>query len=95
MLIDFKQQQIEKFQCVIQKLWEYPEQYLDFERVSDFYQASWLQDLPSNAQYSVSGLDDGAENFEVIISVYQHVLRISCDDKITMRYIIRGITCMF
>lgn len=95
MLIDFKQQQLAQFEQLIEKLTSDPKRYLDFQHVADFYQAEWLTELPSAARYAVSGLDDGAENFEVSIVLYTHVFRLSFGDKISMRYTIRGISCVF
>ena len=95
MLIDFKQQQIAKFQQLVFKLSADLQRYLDFAHVADFYQADWLVELPAAARYAVSGLDDGAENFEVSIVLYHHVLRLSFGDKIDMRYTIDGISCVF
>ena len=77
MLIDFKQVQIAQFRQLVEKLMQAPAEYLNFATVADFYQAEWLQDLPKAATYLVSGLDDGAECFEIKISLDTHVLRLS------------------
>lgn len=60
MLIDFKYTQLAQFESVIERLRRSPKQYLDFASVADFYQATWLGDLPSSASWTVTGLDDGA-----------------------------------
>lgn len=86
MIIDFKQAQIAQFQQLVQKLMQHPEQYLAFEQISDFYRAAWLSELPQVADYVVSGLDDGGENFEVKIQVYHHILRFSYDGEMQVRY---------
>ena len=47
MLIDFKHAQLAQFESVIERLKGSPQQYLDFASVADFYQATWLDDLPA------------------------------------------------
>lgn len=86
MIIDFKQQQIQRFLAIIQQLEETPERY-QFSDVADFFQADWRQALPAAADYSVSGLDDGAEDFAIRIDLYGHCLMIDCHDICTLRYI--------
>ena len=67
MLIDFKQIQLAQFESVVERLKGSPQQYLDFASVADFYQATWLDDLPSSASWAVTGLDDGADGLSVIL----------------------------
>ena len=86
MLIDFRQKQIQQFQVLIEKIMSEPARYLNFDTVADFYQAEWLSELPKAAEYAVSGLDDGAEYFEVKITLYGHVFRLSYDEQMSMSY---------
>lgn len=86
MVIDFKQAQIEKFEQLVQKILASPEDYLDFQQVGDFYQAAWLTQLPPAAQYTVSGLDDGGEAFDIKICLYGHILSLSYAAKMTVHY---------
>ena len=43
MLLDL---QLHKFDVLVRKLISAPEDYIQFESVSDFYKASWLNDFP-------------------------------------------------
>lgn len=86
MIIDFKQQQIQRFLAIIQQLKNKPELY-QFSDVAEFFQADWRLALPTAADYSVSGLDDGAEDFAIRISLYGHCLMIDCHDVCTLRYV--------
>ncbi|WP_223235268.1 hypothetical protein, partial [Acinetobacter baumannii] len=54
----YKQQQ---FDQIAAKIMVEPEKYIDFNSVSDFYNAAWLKDFPQGTQASATGLDDGAE----------------------------------
>ena len=63
MIIDFVQIQKQKFEELVEKIMAQPEQYLDFDSVSDFYKAPWLDHCPQGTRWSTSGLDDGAEEF--------------------------------
>lgn len=83
MLIDFKEQ---SFLKLINEIQKYPYSYLNFDSVADFYQADWVKNLPENATYYCTGLDDGAEDFHIIIEYGQHLLSISICEKITVSY---------
>lgn len=91
MIIDFKYIQLKQFDAVIARLAASPDQHLNFESVSDFYQAPWLHDLPKSAVWAVSGLDDGAEVFDVRLSCYEHIVFIHIADEIVIQYGKNGI----
>lgn len=67
MLIDFIQYQQQQFDEVASRIMTDPEQYIDFDSVSDFYKAKWLDDFPKGTTWSATGLDDGAEEFDAVI----------------------------
>ncbi|AYA69390.1 hypothetical protein CDG62_14265 [Acinetobacter sp. WCHA55] len=85
MLIDFKYTQLAQFESVIERLRRSPKQYLDFASVADFYQATWLGDLPSSASWAVTGLDDGAEHFEIRLACFERVVFIHIVDDIVIQ----------
>lgn len=78
MLIDFKTAQIQKFLDLAHQIQAAPEQYINFEHVSDFYKAEWLKDFPSGTTWYVSGLDDGADEFYISIQFAHYRLNIQC-----------------
>ncbi|OTG93056.1 hypothetical protein [Acinetobacter sp. ANC 3832] len=82
MLIDFIQYQQQQFDEVASRIMTDPEQYIDFDSVSDFYKAKWLDDFPKGTTWSATGLDDGAEEFDVVIEYRDHYIRISCVNSI-------------
>ena len=84
MLIDFTQAQFHRFDELAGRIQADPEKYLNFDSVSDFYKAAWLQDFPQGTIWTVTGLDDGAEQFDVIIEYRGHFLRISWGEKTTI-----------
>lgn len=45
MLIDFTQYQLCRFDELAARIQAEPEKYLNFDSVSDFYKATWLQDF--------------------------------------------------
>lgn len=61
MLIDFTQYQLRRFDELAARIQAEPEKYLNFDSVSDFYKATWLQDFPQGTTWTATGLDDGAE----------------------------------
>lgn len=67
MLIDFRQAQLDRFIELARKIQAQPQQYLQFDSVSDFYKATWLNDFPKGTTWYTSGLDDGADEFEAVI----------------------------
>jgi hypothetical protein len=52
MLIDFVQIQKQKFEDLAQNIVDRPEKYLDFDSVSDFYKAQWLNDFPQGTTWT-------------------------------------------
>lgn len=67
MLIDFVQHQLIQFDEMAARIQAAPEKYINFDSVSDFYKAKWLNDFPKGTTWSATGLDDGAEQFYAII----------------------------
>lgn len=78
MLIDFRQVQLDKFLQLATQIVENPADYLQFDSVSDFYKATWLDDFPIGTTWYASGLDDGAEIFDAILCYAHAKLIISC-----------------
>ena len=54
MIIDFHQAQLQKFIALAMKIEAEPELYLQFDSVSDFYKADWLQAFPAGTEYYLS-----------------------------------------
>lgn len=71
-LVIYKQQQ---FDAIAQKIMAEPAKYIDFNSVSDFYNAEWLKDFPQGTQVSATGLDDGAEEFYAVVEFKQQYLK--------------------
>ena len=71
-LVIYKQQQ---FDAMAQKIMAEPAKYIDFNSVSDFYNAVWLKDFPQGTQFSATGLDDGAEEFYAVVQFKQQYLK--------------------
>ena len=76
MIIDFIEVQKHKFAVLAEKIMAEPKQYLDFETVSDFYKATWLNDFPQGTTWLATGLDDGADEFCIQIKYKDQVLNI-------------------
>ncbi|ANF82302.1 hypothetical protein A3K93_08910 [Acinetobacter sp. NCu2D-2] len=87
MIIDFKQAQLAKFLAIAKKIQNQPELYLNFDHVSDFYKASWLEDFPQGTIWHVSGLDDGAEVFYISIQYTHYRLNIDCGETCSVSLI--------
>ncbi|PPC06579.1 hypothetical protein SOI76_13735 [Acinetobacter pittii] len=68
----YKQQQ---FDQIAAKIMAEPKQYCEFNSVSDFYNAAWLNGFPHGSQISATGLDDGAEEFYAIIQFKEQYLK--------------------
>lgn len=68
----YKQQQ---FDQIAAKIIAEPAKYIDFNSVSDFYNAAWLKDFPQGTQVSATGLDDGAEKFYAVVQFKQQYLK--------------------
>ena len=73
-LIDFKQAQLKQFDLLALDILAYPERYLPFDSIADFYQAQWLDDFPKGTTWCSTGLDDGAEHFYAKIKFCGHYL---------------------
>lgn len=71
-LVIYRQQQ---FDAMAQKIMAEPTKYIDFNSVSDFYNAAWLKKFPQGSQISATGLDDGAEEFYAVIQFKQQYLK--------------------
>jgi len=82
MLIDFIQHQLKQFDEMASRIQAAPDHYIQFDSVSDFYKAEWLNDFPQGTTWAATGLDDGAEQFYAIIEYRSHFLSISCSEKI-------------
>ena len=85
MLIDFVQHQFTQFDEMAARIQATPEKYINFDSVSDFYKAKWLNDFPKGTTWPATGLDDGAEQFYAIIEYRTHFLSISCTEQIEIR----------
>lgn len=66
-IFDLEQYKQQCFDQLAEKICQSPENYLDFDSVSDVYKAKWLQDFPKGTTWAVSGLDDGADEFYILI----------------------------
>mgnify|MGYP003608998680 FL=1 len=82
MLIDLIAVQLQKFDALATKIADSPEEYLQFESVSDFYKATWLNDFPKGTTWAVSGLDNGADEFCIRIVYRNHYLMIDVAEQI-------------
>ncbi len=82
----FKQQ---KFDQMAAKIMADPDVCLDFDSVSDFYKAAWLNEFPQGTTWSATGLDDGAEQFYAVIEYGDHYLYISRMERVTVKLGIR------
>ena len=81
MIIDFVQIQKQKFEELVEKIIAQPERYLDFDSVSDFYKAPWLDHFPQGTRWSTSGLDDGAEEFCIQIKYRALIFNIEIQSR--------------
>lgn len=66
-VIDLEPYKQQCFDQLAAKICQSPEHYLDFDSVSDVYKAAWLNEFPAGTIWHVSGLDDGAEEFCLLI----------------------------
>lgn len=85
MLINFMQHQLTQFDELASRIQAAPDNYINFDSVSDFYKAEWLNDFPKGSTWAATGLDDGAEQFYAIIEYGNHFLSISCSEQIEIR----------
>ena len=86
MILDFEQFKRQKFKDIAIKIREFPNQYLDFETVADFYQASFLSDFPQGTIWTATGLDDGAEQFYAIIEYKDLYIKINKDKNVEVKF---------
>ncbi|WP_445115193.1 hypothetical protein [Acinetobacter sp. WZC-1] len=84
MLMHLVEYQRQKFDEMAAKIVMRPEDYLNFDSVSDFYKAEWLAEFPQGTHWSVTGLDDGAAEFYVLIEYQHHYLKIHCAEQVTV-----------
>lgn len=85
MIIDFRQQQLQRFDDLAHTIIENSEQYLQFDSVSDFYKAEWLLQFPSGTDWACTGLDDGAEQFYAVIRYQNRVLSINALEQVSVQ----------
>ena len=76
-ILDFNHHQLAKFDALAAKIQTDPERYLNFDSVSDFYKATWLDEFPRGTTWSCTGLDDGADEFDARIQYRHRVLKIT------------------
>lgn len=81
-MIDFIAAQLAKFDAVAEKIQTHPELYLQFDSVSDFYKAEWLEEFPKGTTWMCSGLDDGAEHFDAVIMYRNRRFKIAVDTTV-------------
>lgn len=86
MLIHFNQAKLQQFDELAHKIIQNPEQYLQFDSVSDFYKAAWLDLFPKGTTWAATGLDDGATEFYAIIQFQQHFLKINCLSEMSVTF---------
>ncbi|OTG65555.1 hypothetical protein [Acinetobacter silvestris] len=86
MLIDFIEYQQQQFDEMASRILAEPEKYLQFDSVSDFYKAQWLDDFPQGTVWIATGLDDGAEQFDAIIRYKNHYLEIYHAQNTTLKF---------
>ena len=87
MLIDFYYKQLNHFLQLAGRIEANPEKYLQFDSVSEFYQSAWLHEFPRGTHWYVSGLDDGAEEFDVVIYYRDACLQLSCGAEVSAKLI--------
>ena len=85
MLLDFQSFQRQKFNQIATKIITHPEDYLNFDSVSDFYKATWLNEFPQGTTWSATGLDDGAEQFCAVIEYGTQHLYIDYAEEISIK----------
>ena len=84
MIIDINEHKYKQFHDVAEKLKQYPELYLDFDSVADFFKAPFLAEFPEGTTWSATGLDDGAEQFDAVIQFKACKIRISKTEQISV-----------
>ena len=71
MIIDFQLEQQLRFDRQAGFLLRQKASFFQFEQIADVYNAEWLKAFPQGTQCSISGLDDGADEYGIQIS-YKH-----------------------
>ena len=84
-LIHFKQAQLAQFDHLAQNILSNPERYLQFDSIADFYQAQWLDDFPQGTTWYATGLDDGAEHFDIRLACFERVVFIHIAEHIVIQ----------
>lgn len=85
-ILDFNRHHQAKFDALAVKIQAEPERYLNFDSVSDFYKAKWLDDFPRGTTWSCTGLDDGADEFDARIQYRNRVLKITVSADVDVRF---------
>lgn len=75
-----------RFLQFVKALQQHPHRYLSFDSVADFYQCQWLKTLPPHTEYFCTGLDDGAEQFDILIQYLHHQVSIHIAQEIKVIY---------
>ena len=83
MIIDFKAAQFAKFDQLAQQIVQNPAAFCDFEQVSDVYKSDIWDKFPPGIEWFCSGLDDGAEHFDLVIQFYNRRLSITVSNRVT------------
>ncbi len=71
MIIDFQLEQQLRFDRQARVTTAAKGDFFQFEQIADVYNAEWLNAFPQGTQCSISGLDDGADEYGIQIS-YKH-----------------------
>ena len=86
MIINFTAYQLQKFEDIAKKIKQFPEQYLNFDSVSDFYKAAWLEEFPQGTTWIATGLDNGAEDFYALIEYKYYFIKIQKNHLVRVEY---------
>ena len=86
MLIDFVMAQKIRFDRHVSLLCSQPERYFFFDEIADVYAADWLKGFPQGTICSVSGLDDGAEEYYIQIAYKDQSLLIDYGRVLQMHH---------
>ena len=86
MIINFLEVQLNKFDTLAKRIQNNPEEYIDFDSVSDFYKVKWLSEFPKGTIWTATGLDDGAEEFYALIEYKNHFLKIHQTPELSVTF---------
>lgn len=81
MLLSLDDYKCQQFDEAAAKIMAEPQNYGEFDSVSDFYKAAWLNEFPKGTTVSATGLDDGTEEFYAVIVFKSQYLQIDVTDK--------------